>query len=166
MRRPFLLVPLAGLASLSACGPQVYAPSLAPRPVEKQPVELPAESSAPEASLDPALPPRLAPLVAAAQAGDRAFAHQHEITEPLVAKAAGTEAGNEAWVTAQQALSALDTTRGPVRDAAATIEAIRHEPAHAGAADQNAIDKAAKAIEAIDTAESAMMAALAAKLGR
>ena len=162
-----LLLPLAaaGLALLSGCGPQVHAPSLAPRPVEKLPIQLPAEASEPAVPTDPDLAARINPLMAQAQAGDQAFARQRVETEAAVARAVGAEQGGEAWIAAQQALSALDTARGPVRDASASIDAMRAEPANAGSGNRAAIDVAAKAIELLDDAEAAVVAALTAKLG-
>ncbi len=165
MRTLSLLVATAGLGLLSACGPQVNAPSLAPRPVEKLPIALPAEVSEPAVPADPDLADRIAPLVAQAQAGDQAFARQRGATDAAVAKAAGAGQGSEAWIVAQQALSALDTARGPVRDAAASIDAMRAEPANAGSGNRAAIDAAAATIEALDDAEAAAVAALSAKLG-
>lgn len=162
---PFFLLPVAALAGLSACGPQVHAPSLAPRPVEKLPINPPAEPSETDTPADPGLAARIAPLVEAARAGDAAFAGQRTETEAAVAKAGGAGEGSEAWIVAQQALSALDTARGPVRDAVAAIEAMRVEPANAAPRNRAAIESAARTIEALDDAEAATVAALAAKLG-
>lgn len=153
------------LALLSACGPQVHAPSLAPRPVEKQPIALPGEASEPATPVDPALAAGITPLIAAAQAGDQAFVRQRATTEVAVARAAGSATGSEAWIVAQQALSALDGARGPVRDSVAAIDALRSDPANAGSGNRAAIDAAAATIEALDDAEAAAVAALSAKLG-
>jgi hypothetical protein len=165
MRHPFILTGLSGLFLLSACGPRVNAPSLAPRAIEKQPIDLPAAEGEPMTPADPALAGRIAPLVAAAHEGDRAFARQRIETEAAIAKAAGTAQGGEAWIVAQQSLSALDATRAPVRDAVASIEAIRSEPANAARGNRVAIEDAAGTIEAVDDAEASVVAALGAKLG-
>ena len=165
MRMLSLFAPFLALALLSACGPQVNAPSLAPRAVEKQPIDLPAEASEPETPVDPDLASRIAPLVAAAQAGDRAFATQRTATEAAVARARAAAQGSEGWIVAQQALSALDTARGPVRDSVAAIDAMRSEPANAASGNRAAIDAAAATIEALDDAEAAAVAALSARLG-
>jgi hypothetical protein len=165
MRSPLSFVALSGAALLSACGPQVHAPSLAPRPVEKQPIDLPAESSEPATPVDAALAARIAPLVAAAHAGDQAFARQRTETEAAIAKAAGAAQGSEAWIAAQQSLSTLDAARAPVREAAAAIEAMRVEPANAASGNRGAIEAAARIIETLDDAEAATVATLGTKLG-
>jgi hypothetical protein len=165
MRSPLFLVALLGGALLSSCGPQVNAPSLAPRPVEKRPIDLPGETSEPATPVDPALAARIAPLVTAAQEGDRAFARQRIEAEAAIAKAAGAAQGSEAWIVAQQALSTLDAARAPVRDAAATVEALREDPANAASGNRQAIEEAAKIIEALDDAEAAAVATLGTKLG-
>ncbi|WP_404713013.1 hypothetical protein [Sphingomonas sp. MMS24-J13] len=165
MRNLFIPAALSGLLLLPACGPEVNAPSLAPRAIEKQPIDLPATEGEPKTPVDPALAGRIAPLVAAAQAGDRAFARQRAETEAAIAKAAGTAPGGEAWIVAQQSLSLLDAARAPVRDAVASIEAIRSEPANAASGNRAAIEAAASTIETIDDAEASVVAALGAKLG-
>lgn len=165
MRSPLLLAGLSGLVLLAACGPRVNAPSLAPRAIEKQPIDLPAAEGEPMTPVDPALSARIEPLVAAAREGDRSFAHQRAETEAAIAKAAGTAQGGEAWVVAQQSLSLLDAARTPVREAVASIEAIRSEPANAARGNRVAIEAAASTIEAIDDAEASVVAALGTKLG-
>ena len=72
---------------------------------------------------------------------------------------------NLTFAIAQQALSALDTARGPVRDSVAAIDAMRSEPANAASGNRAAIDAAAATIEALDDAEAASVAALSARLG-
>jgi hypothetical protein len=165
MRTPLVLTALSGLVLLSACGPQVSAPSLAPRPIEKQPIELPAAEGEPMSPVDPALTARIEPLVAAAREGDRGFVRQRAETEAAIAKAAGAAHGDEAWIVAQQSLSLLDAARAPVRDAVASIEAIRSEPANASRGNRAAIEAAASTIEGIDDAEASVVTALGAKLG-
>ncbi len=165
MRSPLVIAALSSALMLSACGPQVNAPSLAPRAIEKKPIDLPAATSEAVAPVDPGLAARIAPLVASAQAGDRAFAHQRVETEQAIAKAAGAAHGDEAWIVAQQSISALDAARSPVRDSVAAIEALRSEPANAGSGNRAAVAAAADTIETIDDAEAAVVAALGAKLG-
>jgi hypothetical protein len=100
-----------------------------------------------------------------ASGGDRAFARQRAETEAAIAKAAGTAQGGEAWIVAQQSLSLLDAARSPVRDAVASIEALRSEPANAASGNRAAIAAAASTIEEIDDAEASVVAALGSKLG-
>ena len=162
-RSPLLLV-LCGCLAAGGCGP-VSAPSLAPRAVERRAIELPAAASEPDVGVDPALAGRIAPLVDAAVAGDAGFALARRRTDAAVARAAHAPPGSEAWTVAQQELSALEGQRGPARDAAAAIEALRQEPAYAAPASRAAIDAAARRIEAIDQAQAAALAALSARLG-
>lgn len=152
------------LASLGGCLAPVAAPSLAPRPAERQPIDLPAETSEPQSAADPDLVRRIAPLLAAADAGARAFDEQRRATDSAIARAAGTAAEGEAWTVAQQALSALDAARAPVQDATAAIEELRLQPANAASGNRAAIDAAATRIEAIGQAQAEAMAALSARL--
>ena len=163
--RPILL-PSAALLVLAGCGAQVSAPTLAPRAVEKQPIDMPVTSATePEGPADAALVAKIAPLVASAEAGDKAFSEQRARTAAVVARAAGTAQGSEAWVAAQEAVTALASARGPVRDAAGAVDALRIDPANAAPGNRAAIDTAAARIEAIERAEGAAIAELNAKLG-
>jgi len=163
MPLPFL--PLFAALVLVGCGPQVSAPSLAPRAVEKQPIELPVPApSEQETAVDPSLGARLQPLLAKAEAGQRDFDAQRTEADAAVARAAGATPGDEAWTVAQQALSALDATRGAAHDAAAEVDAIRQEPAFIGTGSRAAIDAAAAEIAAIADAQATAFAALQARL--
>jgi len=160
----FLL--FAAACSLSGCGSQVSAPSLLPRAVEKQPIDMPvSEPVERETPADPALQAEIAKQTAAAEAGDKAFAEQLAAAEAAVARAAGTTPGGELWVQAQQKVTALETARVPVRDAAGAIDALRLEPANAGTGNRAAIDAAAARVGALEKAEMNAVAALTAKLG-
>lgn len=161
-----ILLPIAFTFVLAGCGPQVSAPSLLPRAVEKQPINMPlAEPVETQSPADPALTARISKLIADAEAGDRAFAEQRARTEATIARASGTAAGGELWVQAQQELTSLESARVPVRNAAGDVDALRLEPANASTGNRAAIDAAAARIAAIDSAEGAAVAALARKLG-
>jgi putative membrane protein len=160
------LLIFAAASSLSACGSQVTAPSLLPRAVEKQPIDMPvSEPTERETPADPALQAQIAKYVADAEAGDKAFAEQRAAADAAVARAAGTAPGDELWVQAQEKVTALETARVAVRDAAAAIDALRLDPANAGTGSRAAIDAATARIEAIERAEAQAVAALNAKLG-
>jgi hypothetical protein len=162
---PTLLIS-AALLSLSACGADVRAPSLMPRAVEKQPIDMPVEqASEPEGPADPALLAAIAKQIDAAKAGDKDFAEHRSAAETVVAKAAGKPQGGEEWVQAQEAITALESARIAVRDAAAAIDALRDNPAYAAAGNRAAIDVAAQQVTAIEDAQSAAVAALIGKLG-
>jgi len=159
------LISAAALA-LSACGAEVQAPSLMPRAVEKQPIDMPvAEASETQTPLDPRLQAAIAKQIEAAQAGDRDFTARRATAETAVAKAAGKPQGSEEWVQAQEAVTALETARGAVHDAAAAIEALRDDPANRTSGNREAIDAATKQVGAIEASEAAAVAALTAKLG-
>lgn len=164
-RALFRLAPLALILTLVACGPEVAAPSLMPRPVEKQPIGLPEAAREPESAVDPALTQRITALLARVEAADAAFQKQREETAMLVERGASAGTGSEAWIAAQQSLSALETMRGPVRDASGEIEALRQEPANAVTGNRAAIEAAATRIEGIGEAQATALAALSARLG-
>jgi hypothetical protein len=136
-----------------------------PRAVEKQPIDMPvSEPVERQSPADPALQAALAKQVAAAEAGDKAFEAQRASAEAAVARAAGAAQGSEAWVQAQEAITALETPRTAVRDAAAAIDALR-DPAKASTGNRAAIDAAAARVSEIERAETEKVAALSAKLG-
>ncbi|MBW8744804.1 MAG: hypothetical protein JF628_10745 [Sphingomonas sp.] len=166
MRSVQKLLISASLLGLSACGTQVSAPSLMPRAVEKQPIDMPVEEAAePQGPADPALQTALARQIDAAQAGDKDFTERRAAAENAVAKAAGKAQGGEEWVQAQEAITALESARAAVRDAAAAIDALRDNPAYAAPGNRAAIDAAARQVSGIEDAQSAAVAALAGKLG-
>jgi len=123
------------------------------------------QASEPEGPADPGILAALAKQIDAAQAGDKAFAERSKAAESAVAKAAGKTQGSEEWVQAQEAITALESARAAVRDAAAAIDALRDDPASAAPGNRTAIDTAAKQVSAIENAQSAAVAALAGKLG-
>jgi hypothetical protein len=162
---PVFLISAAAL-SLAGCGSQVSAPTLMPRAVEKQPIDLPvSEAVERETPADPALQTELSKQMAAAEAGDKAFMEQRAATEIAVTRAAGAAPGGEDWVQAQEGITSLETARTAVRDAAVAVDALRSNPAYAGTGSRAAIDAAAAKVDEMDKAEAAAIAALAAKLG-
>jgi hypothetical protein len=151
---------------LAGCSHEVSAPSLLPRAVEKQPIDMPVTDAVEaDTPVDPALQAKIAAQLAAAQAGDRAFTAQQAETEKAVARAAGAGQGSDAWVEAQEAVTALAATRAAVRDAAAAIDALRDDPANAAPGNRAAIDAAVTAVTALETREADAVAALNKKLG-
>ncbi|UAK23735.1 hypothetical protein [Sphingomonas nostoxanthinifaciens] len=155
---------VAPIALVTACHGTVGAPSLALRPVEAQPVELPAPASETETPLDPTLAGRVEALVATAEDSQRAFDARRATTEKAVAAARGAPAGSEAWTVAQQELSALVVARGPVHDINAQVDALRQEPGAAGTANRALIDATVKQLAAMDAAQAAAIEALQRRL--
>lgn len=137
-----------------------------PRAVEKQPIDMPvSEPVERESPADPTLQAALAKQVAAAEKGDRDFGTQHAVAEKAVTAVAGAAQGSEAWVQAQEAITALEASRALVRDAANAIEALRDNPAYASTGNRAAIDAAAARVSEIERVETEKVAALSAKLG-
>jgi hypothetical protein len=150
---------------LAGCGaPAIDAPSLSPRPVERQSVEMPDAPAEPQVALDPALPPRIAAIEAAATQGHAAFETARMRAEAAVVKAANAPAGSEAWTFAQQEMSALDTARGPVNHAAAELDALRQDEANLTSGNRTAIEAAAARLEALSQAEADVLATLSGRL--
>ncbi len=71
---------------------------------------------------DPELIAQLAKLQAQARAGVAAFEQQRGALLAQIAAARGAPAGSEAWVVGQQALSALESARGPTLVARGAVD--------------------------------------------
>jgi hypothetical protein len=152
MRAPLLL--LLGSLVLGACSASLPdAPDLGPRPIEHRPILPPDAASEPQTAATPALASRLAALVADATAGHSRFEKEQAGLTATLARARGAAEGSEAWIAGQEALSALDAARAPVRDAANAIDALRVDPVYAGAEDRAAIEAAAAQVAQIAAAE-------------
>jgi hypothetical protein len=164
VRAPIALI-LPLLASLGACQARIDAPSLAPRPAERQPILDPAPASEPDTPLDPALAGRLSAILAAAEQGQVAFDRARQAADSAVTRARGAAEGSEAWIAAQQAVSALEAARAPVQAQVTAVAELRADPANAAQANRDAIDVAASRIATIDDAQAAAIQALGARLG-
>jgi len=156
---------LSVLLLMPGCASQISAPSLGPRAVEKQPIDMPLmDGSEAEHPADAALATRIAALVAAAQAGQKDFLQHQASASAAVGRAAGTGVGSDAWIAAQEALTSLDSARGATRDAAAALDALREDPANAAPGNQKAIDAAAAEIAQIAQAQSSAVGELSGRL--
>ena len=117
-------------------------------------------------AVDPALAARLGALVGQAEAGDARFREAAGAAERSVAAAGGPQ--TESWVAAQQALSALVSTREPVTGALADIDALGSTRIQGfggiAAADMRAIQAAAARVAEIDRRQSALIDQLQARL--
>jgi len=116
---------LIGLIALSACAPagQAY-PSLAPRAIEQReddPVEAPLPPPAPA---DAKTAAQIAGLLAEARRGEADFAGVLEPARRAVSAAKGKAADSEAWIEAQQMLSALDAARAPTAAAMTALDSL------------------------------------------
>ena len=158
--RPAALLMLLTLAGCA--GTSTSYPSLAPRPVEKLSLDEPApESIVPPPTANGASDAKVAAQATAAETGRANFTEQLATTRRAVAAASGQAAGGEAWIAAQQALSRLDQTRGPVTTALASLDAMMVE---AGGAPSPALADAWTRVSAIDDEQRTTFNALAAAL--
>lgn len=166
MRLPrFILLLSAG--SLGAChaGSEIGAPNLAPRPIEARPILPPDQASEPQLPVDPAITARLSAIVSDAEAGHRGFEKARVDAAGAIERGRGAPAGSEAWITAQQSLTALDAAKGAVRGAGAELDALRQDPASYASGNRAAIEAAAARIGAMGDEEDKAAATLAARLG-
>ena len=159
---------LALLLVLSACStPATNAPSLAPRAAEAIDPRVPIPSEPVVGEVTPSLSATLAELISQARKGDAGFQPVAAEAERLAA-AAGAPQG-EAWVVAQQGLSAAVAAREPVTKALGDIDALgSRELAGRGgisAADQAAIERAAATVGDIDRRQAALIDRLQRRLG-
>lgn len=122
MIRSRILPSLALFLSGCAGAPGNY-PSLAKRAVEGAPM---ARPSAPPVSApaDSALATELAKLTAQAEAGRNAFDERYAGAEKLARAASGAAISSEAWVSAQQAVSALESARNDSVSALASLDML------------------------------------------
>jgi hypothetical protein len=153
--------------TLSACaGTPGGSPSLAPRAAENLDPRLPVEALGPPAPADAALAAQLRALVEEARAGADAFAARIGRAEQLAAQAG--PAPGESWIAAQQALSAALAARAPVTRALAEIDALAARTIQArggiGAADMEAIERAAAEVRRLSEAQLARTEAVQARL--
>ena len=123
-RRPPIV--LAATLMLGACAGAASQdmPSLARRPIETpRPDPLPV----PPGPAEPALIERIAALVNEAKVGDAAFDTALSAARPRIARAAGAAEGSEAWIDAQQAIAAVEVSRGQSVGAMAEIDTLLGE---------------------------------------
>jgi hypothetical protein len=159
---------LATLLIVGGCAaPSGQAPSLAPRTAEAIDPRLPVDQPTAAQAVDPALAARLANLVGQARSGEAAFVVAAGQAERLAA-AAGAREG-EAWVIAQQALSAAIAAREPTTKALGDIDGIAAAAlaAQGGIAPASlaAINAAAAEVAAIDRRQAQAIDSLQRRLG-
>lgn len=112
------------LLVLSACsGQNGFYPSLAPRPIERQPDVIP-EKTAPAATPDAELDSTLAGIDKDLKNAADAFTPAAEKARSLVDAAATAGVGSEAWLDAQTALADLDGDRAQSTAALARLDEL------------------------------------------
>jgi hypothetical protein len=152
-----------GAIALAGCSDERGYPSLAPRAVEQQATNE-AEAPAPALPRDPALEAEVDVFVAQTAKGDADFASAAEKACTAVARGADAPAGSEAWLSAQQALSALESARAPVLAAAAALDRLTIErgTAEGSPVDLSRLVEAQAQVSGIEAAEQARVAELSA----
>jgi hypothetical protein len=156
------------MLAVSGCAaPSGPAPSLAPRAAEAIDPRVPVGTATVQRAVDPALASRLAELVSQARSGEAAFVAAAGEAQRLAA-AAGPREG-EAWVIAQQALSAAIAARGPTARALGDIDGIAADAlaTQGGIAPENlaAINAAAAEVAEIDRRQARVIDTLQRRLG-
>jgi hypothetical protein len=159
-----ILPALPAFSLLFGCHAVADAPSLAPRPAERQPVLDPAQASEPDSTLDPALRERLAAILSAGEEANDVFERARAEADAAVTKAQGRPEGDDSWVAAQQALSALEAARAPMQAQVAALAELRVNPDYAARANRDAIDVADQRIGVLNDAQSTAFQALAQRL--
>ena len=159
---------LLALVALTGCARSgLVPPSLAPRTAEAIDPRLPVERALVERPVSNTMRARLSDLIGAARTGEAAF--RAALGPAERAAAAAGPARSESWISAQEALSALQAARTPTPRALSAIDALAGETIAAtggiGAADRAAIDEAASEVGVIDRQQSATIKSLAARLG-
>ena len=158
-----LLAPLAA----SCAAPRGY-PSLAPRAAEAIDPRVPIEATPSPGTVDARTASALAAAVASAHGGISGFEQLIGAAEALSAAAGAAQ--SESWIAAQQALSALVAQHGVTTAAAADIDAIAGDRIDATRwlvpATRAAIEAAAAEVQSINTAQTATIDRIAARLGR
>jgi hypothetical protein len=113
---------LAAASLLAGCAPSGDFPSLAMRPVERDPAAEPERPAPPQAPADPQLTGRIGELLAQVRQGETAF--RAALPDAQRAARAAGGAGSESWIAAQQEISRLEAARAPTVTALAELDRL------------------------------------------
>lgn len=160
--RPFMALS-ALLLVAAGCADQGAFPSLAPRPVERLSNDEPVRI-APVVAPDPALSGQVAELLAQARRGHAQFQAALPVASAAVGRASAPE--SESWTEAQQAISVLESVRGPTVTALAQLDLLSVERARQpiNAGDLAALLAAVEAAQALFREQQAEIDRLKARL--
>lgn len=145
-----LLASLALILSGCAGAPSTY-PSLAKRPIESAPVRAPTAAPAPQAA-DSALVAQIKGFTDQAAKGARAFDAAYAQADKATGAARGADISSDAWVSAQVAISALESARNDSISALASLDTL-----YVQRTDAIADGKAAGGLDEIEAARSATL---------
>jgi hypothetical protein len=159
---------IAAIGLLFACStPQQQAPSLAPRAAEAIDPRVPVDNPVRSGPVDANLAAHLAALLDQVQAGDAAFRDAAATAENFAAAAGAPQ--SESWISAQQALSAAQSARGPTTRALGDIDGLAATALATkggmSAADLDAIRSAAARASEVDRAQAERVRAIETRLG-
>ena len=156
-----LLIP----ALIAGCAAQGEYPSLAKRPFEKPLSNNSVPSVEQVVPSDPALQARIADAVKKARDGIEDFNTNLPLARVAVNRGTGTSQGSDPWIDAQVAVSRLERTLEPARNALADLDGERRLlDLHPGSPDQPALEAAINEVEMIDARQSASIRELLALL--
>lgn len=142
---------LCALILSTACADQGAFPSLARRPVEN--AGLAPAAPAPVVPADAELAKRIVFAIAKAKDGVEAFDLSLGAAKAAVTRPGGSE--SEAWIEAQLAVTRLETTLAPAREALSALDGERRGVVSNGnEADLAALETAIATVEAIDSRQS------------
>jgi hypothetical protein len=162
---PILVFAIAG--ALAGCStPQGTSPSLAPRAAEAIDPRVPVNNPVRSGPVDAGLATHLAALLDQVQSGNAAFSDAAAAAE-RAASAAGP-AQSESWISAQQALSAAQSARGPITRALGDIDGLAATALATkggmSAADLDAIRSASSRAAEVDRAQAERLRVIEARL--
>jgi hypothetical protein len=141
-RAPFPSTTMLLVLLLGGCAGSVKSyPSLAPRPIEQSGATAPA--GPPQAApLDPTVLARAAALVAAARRGAAASDVAARAGCGAIERGLKAAEGSEAWVAAQQSLSAIEAEQSPIAAALDDLDALVLEQAKLAQESPTSVDLA------------------------
>ena len=146
-----LAAPIILIVPLNACSDGGHYRVLLPRASEighASPSKTPAQTVPPRPA-DVALLAQLSSLEAQAQAGQAAFVQQRAKMAAKVLAARSAPMLSEAWVDAQQALSALEAARGPTLIARGALDSLAIHAIDTGSPGAQEIESTQKRVAAL-----------------
>ena len=144
---------LLALGSPACRGPDGY-PSLQPRPIEDLSLAEPATPAPRPVIENTQATARYVPAIDQARRADELFRKSLAEERGAIARGHGVLAGSDGWTEAQQALSRVEVTRGPVATALADLDAARDaERTHSDSGELAAATQAYETVREIDAAE-------------
>ncbi len=151
---------------LAACAAPANPPSLLPRAIESQTLDIPPAARTPVTpAFDAALQEKLSGLVAEARAGEADFANSERSGTTALTIGRGAPSGSEPWIGAQLVRSALQVARQRSAAALTELDALAIEQANRASRDASVgglpqIQSALTQVEAIVAAQTNRLEAL------